>query len=191
MITWWKRQKWWGKWQIIGMDGEGMVSDNDWTEAEASAECFWYEGELSLDFSFLLWLGTGFLYYAMSTLRVCSLVYLQREWKDGHKKIRKRGIRGSENKGNEDNRYLLGTHAGLSLLSQADPSCITSFMLVFSSWMPIWSQSCHSTCLLLFCLHGSRLGLFFFKLPPFPPASPTRSVSIQILITDCGNSAIR
>jgi hypothetical protein len=27
--------------------------------------------------------------------------------------------------------------AGPSLLSQADPSCIMSFMLVFFSWMPI------------------------------------------------------
>jgi hypothetical protein len=76
-------------------------------------------------------------------------------------------------------------------LSQVDPSCLTSFMLVFFSWMPIWSRSCHSARLSLFSLHESRLGLFFFKLPPFPPASPTRSVSIQILVTDCGNGASR
>jgi hypothetical protein len=54
--------------------------------------------------------------------------------------------------------------------------------------MPIWSRSCRSVRLLLFSLCGSWLGLFF-KLPPFPPASPTRSVSIQVFITDCGNSA--
>jgi hypothetical protein len=47
-------------------------------------------------------------------------------------KIRKRGIRGSENKGNEGNEYPLGTHAGPSLLGRADPLCLTSFMLVFS-----------------------------------------------------------
>jgi hypothetical protein len=52
-------------------------------------------------------------------------------------KIKKRGIRGSKNKGNEENGYPLGTRAGLSLLSWADPSCIMSFMLVFSFWMPI------------------------------------------------------
>jgi hypothetical protein len=52
-------------------------------------------------------------------------------------KIKKRGIRGSKNKGNEENGYPLGTHAGLSLLSRADPLCVTSFMLVFSFWMPI------------------------------------------------------
>jgi hypothetical protein len=52
-------------------------------------------------------------------------------------KIKKRGIRGSKNKGNEENGHLLGTRAGLSLLSRVDPSCITSFMLVFSFWMPI------------------------------------------------------
>jgi hypothetical protein len=52
-------------------------------------------------------------------------------------KMRKRGIRGSEDKGNEGNGYTLGTRAGPSLLSQADPSCITSFMLVLFSWMPI------------------------------------------------------
>jgi hypothetical protein len=52
-------------------------------------------------------------------------------------KIRKRGIRGSENKGNEENGYPLDTRAGLSLLSRADPSCLMSFMLVFFSWMPI------------------------------------------------------
>jgi hypothetical protein len=52
-------------------------------------------------------------------------------------KIKKRGIRGSKNKGNEKNGYPLGTHAGPSLLSRADPSCVTFFMLVFFSWMPI------------------------------------------------------
>jgi hypothetical protein len=52
-------------------------------------------------------------------------------------KIRKRGIRGSEDKENEGNGYPLGTRAGPSLLSQADPSCIMFFMLVFFSWMPI------------------------------------------------------
>jgi hypothetical protein len=52
-------------------------------------------------------------------------------------KIKKGGIRGSKNKGNEGNRYPLGTHAGPSLLSRADLSRFMSFMLVFSSWMPI------------------------------------------------------
>jgi hypothetical protein len=52
-------------------------------------------------------------------------------------KMRKRGIRGSEDKGNEGNGYTLGTHAGLSLLSRADLSCITFFMLVFFYWMLI------------------------------------------------------
>jgi hypothetical protein len=48
-------------------------------------------------------------------------------------KIRQRGIKGSNDKGNEGNGYTLGTRAGPSLLSQADPSCIMSFMLIFSS----------------------------------------------------------
>jgi hypothetical protein len=52
-------------------------------------------------------------------------------------KMRKRGIRGSEDKENKGNGYTLGTHAGPSLLSQADPSGVTSFMLVFFFWMPI------------------------------------------------------
>jgi hypothetical protein len=52
-------------------------------------------------------------------------------------KIRQRGIKGIEDKGNEGNRYTLGTRAGTGLLSRADPSCVTSFMLVFFSWMPI------------------------------------------------------
>jgi hypothetical protein len=47
-------------------------------------------------------------------------------------KIKKRGIRGSENKGNEGNGYLSGTCAGPGLLSWANLSCLTSFMLVFS-----------------------------------------------------------
>jgi hypothetical protein len=52
-------------------------------------------------------------------------------------KISKRGIRGSENKGNEGNGCPLGTHAGPNLLSRVDPLCLMSFMLVFFSWMPI------------------------------------------------------
>jgi hypothetical protein len=48
-------------------------------------------------------------------------------------KIRKRRIRGSENKGNEENGYPLGTRAGPSLLSRVDPSCLMSCMLVFFS----------------------------------------------------------
>jgi hypothetical protein len=51
--------------------------------------------------------------------------------------IRKRGIRGSKDKGDKGNGYMLGTHAGLSLLNRVDPSCIMSFMLVLFSWMPI------------------------------------------------------
>jgi hypothetical protein len=47
-------------------------------------------------------------------------------------KIRKRGIRGSEDKGNERNGYMLCTCAGPSLLSQVDPSCVMFFILVFS-----------------------------------------------------------
>jgi hypothetical protein len=52
-------------------------------------------------------------------------------------KIKKRGIRGCKNKGNEENGYLLGTRAGPSLLSLADPLCVMFFMLVFFSWMLI------------------------------------------------------
>jgi hypothetical protein len=52
-------------------------------------------------------------------------------------KIKKRGIRGSKNKGNEENGYPLGTRAGPSLLSRVDPSCVMFFVLVFFSWMPI------------------------------------------------------
>jgi hypothetical protein len=47
-------------------------------------------------------------------------------------KIRKRGIRGSEDKGNEGNRSTLCTCAGPSLLSWVDPLCVTFFILVFS-----------------------------------------------------------
>jgi hypothetical protein len=54
-----------------------------------------------------------------------------------NKKIRRRQLRGSEDKGNEGNGYTLGTHAGPSLLSRADLSCVTSFILVFFFWMPI------------------------------------------------------
>jgi hypothetical protein len=55
---------------MIGTDNEGGVSGDDCT----GAECSDMKGKLylSLD-SFLLRLVTGFLYYAMSTLRVHSL----------------------------------------------------------------------------------------------------------------------
>jgi hypothetical protein len=52
-------------------------------------------------------------------------------------KVRKRGIRGSENEGNEEKGYPLDAHAGPSILSQVDLSYLTSFMLVFFSWMLI------------------------------------------------------
>jgi hypothetical protein len=125
------RNGWWGKgvWWWLHWSGNicGM---------------FWYEGEtVSLDFFF----------FTMTWYRDFTLCYeypmsLQREWKDGHTKIRQRGIRGSKDKGNEGNGYMLGTCTGLSLLSRAGPSCIMSFMLVFFSWMPIWSQPCHLAC---------------------------------------------
>jgi hypothetical protein len=47
--------------------------------------------------------------------------------------IRQSRIKGIEDKGNEGNRYTLGTRTGPGLLSQVDLSCITSFMLVFFS----------------------------------------------------------
>jgi hypothetical protein len=74
----------------------------------------------------------------MSTLRVRSLCIFTKGikgWAYENKKIR--GIRGSEDKGNEGNGYSLGTRARPSLLSRADPLCIMFFMLVFFSWMPI------------------------------------------------------
>jgi hypothetical protein len=55
----------------------------------------------------------------------------------GIQKIRKRGIRGSENKGNEEKGYLLDACAGPSISSQVDLLCIMSSMLVLSSWMLI------------------------------------------------------
>jgi hypothetical protein len=145
---------------------------------------------------------SGFLFFTRTRYRVFILRYrypmrpfslciYKGNERMGIRKIKKRGIRGSENKGNGGKGYPSGTHAGLSLLSQSDLSCFTSFMLVFSSWMPIQSWSCHSIRLSLFSLRGSRLGLLFFRLPPFPPASPTRSVSIQLFVTDCGNGASR
>jgi hypothetical protein len=63
-------------------------------------------------------------------------------------------------------------------------------LCVFTKGMKRWAY-CRSVRLSLFSLRGSQLGLFFFKLPPFPPASPTRSVSIQVFVTDCGNGASR
>jgi hypothetical protein len=62
-----------GKRQMIGTDNEGEVSGDACTGAEASAECSDIKGKLYLSLVFLLRLVTGFLYYAMSTLRVCSL----------------------------------------------------------------------------------------------------------------------
>jgi hypothetical protein len=49
-----------------------------------------------------------------------------------YKNKKKRGIRGSEDKGNEGNGSTLCTRAGPSSLSRADPSCVTFFILVFS-----------------------------------------------------------
>jgi hypothetical protein len=51
--------------------------------------------------------------------------------------MKEKGKRGIENKGNGGNGYPSGTHAGPTLLIQSDPSCFTSFMLVFFFWMPI------------------------------------------------------
>jgi hypothetical protein len=55
----------------------------------------------------------------------------------GIRKIKKRGIRGGKNKGNGGKGYPFGTCTGPSLFSQSDPLRFMSFMLVFSSWMPI------------------------------------------------------
>jgi hypothetical protein len=60
-----------GKRQMIGTDDDGGVSGDDCTTAEASVECSDMRGKLYLSGLFLLQLITGFLYYAMSTLRGC------------------------------------------------------------------------------------------------------------------------
>jgi hypothetical protein len=52
-------------------------------------------------------------------------------------KNKKKGKRGSENNRNEEKGYPLDAHAGPGILSWADLSCLTSFMLVFFPWMPI------------------------------------------------------
>jgi hypothetical protein len=126
------------------------------------------------------------LWYVYPT-RPFYLCILQREWEDGHKKIKEKRKGGIENKGNGGNGYPSGTRAGPSLLIWSDPLCFTSFMLVFFSWMPIRSQSFHSVRLSLFSLCRSQLR--YAGLPLFPPISPTRSVSIQLLVTDYRNSA--
>jgi hypothetical protein len=69
--------------------------------------------------------------------RLFSLHIYKGNERMGIRKIQKRGIRGSENKGNGGKGYLFGTRAGPSLLSQSDPLRFMSFMLVFSSWMLI------------------------------------------------------
>jgi hypothetical protein len=52
------------------------------------------KGELSLDFSFLLQLDTGFLYYAMSTLRVHSLCIFTKGMKGWAYKNKEKGNKG-------------------------------------------------------------------------------------------------
>jgi hypothetical protein len=77
-----------GKRQMMGTDDDGRVSGDDCTEAEASAECSDMTGKLYLSL-FSLRLITGFLYYAMSTLRVCSLCVFtkgMKRWAYGNKK---------------------------------------------------------------------------------------------------------
>jgi hypothetical protein len=62
-------------------------------------------------------------------------------------------------------------HAGIFLLD-ANMKFILPFhslVTIQSTWVPTRSAS--------------------FRLPLFPPASPTRSVYIQLPITDCGNGA--
>jgi hypothetical protein len=98
-------------------------------------------------------------------------------------KTRKRGIRGSENKGNEENGYPLGTHIGPSILRWTDPSCLTSFMLVFFSWMLIESWSCHSARLSLFSLCRSQLGLLSFRLPPFCKGTSVHILTLSPLLS--------
>jgi hypothetical protein len=70
-------------------------------------------------------------------MRLFSLCIYKGNGRMGIRKIKKRGIRGIENKGNGGNGYPFGTRAGPSLLSQSDLSCLMSFMLVFFSWIPI------------------------------------------------------
>jgi hypothetical protein len=76
---------------MIGMDNDGGVSGDDCTEAEVSAECSDMRGKLYLSGFFLLRLITGFLYYAMSTLRVCSLCVFTKGMKRWAYKNKKKG----------------------------------------------------------------------------------------------------
>jgi hypothetical protein len=79
---------------MIGMDSEGKVSGDDCTEAGASAECSDMRGDCISGFIFLLRLDTGFLYYAMSTLRVHSLCIFTKGMKGWAYEHKKKGNKG-------------------------------------------------------------------------------------------------
>jgi hypothetical protein len=170
-------------------NGNGRWRNNVWWWLNVEWKCLWDVSDMrgktvSLDWIIYYDSIQGFYTTLWVPYESVLFAYFQREWKDRHTKIRQRGIKGIEDKGNEGNRYMLGTFAGPGLLSWADPLCVTSIML-------IWSRPCRSVCWSLFSLHGSQLGLFFFGLPPCPSAFPTQSISIQIFVTDYRNSAGR
>jgi hypothetical protein len=80
---------------MIGMGDDGGVDGDECTRAEVSAECSDMRGKLylSLDY-YLLRLITGFLYYAMSTLRVRSLCVFTKKMKRWAYKSKKKGNKG-------------------------------------------------------------------------------------------------
>jgi hypothetical protein len=71
-----------------------MMSDKDWTGAEAFADVSDMRGNCLWISLFLLRLGTGFLYYIMSTLRVRSLCVFTKGIKGWAYKNRKKGNKG-------------------------------------------------------------------------------------------------
>jgi hypothetical protein len=79
---------------MIGTDSEGKVFGDDCIEVEASVECSDMRGKLYLWISLLLRLNTGFLYYAMSTLRVHSLCIFTKGMKGWAYKNKKKGESG-------------------------------------------------------------------------------------------------
>jgi hypothetical protein len=99
--------------------------------------------------------------------------YLQREWKDGHTKIRQRGIKGSEDKGNERTgiREWRNDSGHIPLYKGNRRMRLRHVVAYWVRSGPPWVLA--------------PSGYFCWS-----PSFPTRSVFIQIFIPDCGNGAI-
>jgi hypothetical protein len=144
----------------VADDGNRRWGNDVWWCLNRNGSVCWvsliWRGNCLSGFLSLLRLVTGFLYYAMSTLQVCSLCVFTKGVRGWAYKNKKKGNKGKWRQ-REWEEWVYAVHTCRAEFIESGGSVVCNILHTgIFSWMPIWSRSCRSARLSLFSLRESH-----------------------------------